>query len=712
MVSKAISRRKFLASTGGATIVIGGLYLFPGCSDRSAKGEDVIERQVSVWVRILSNGDTIIYSPAAEMGQGSKTSIPLILAEEMDADWHKVSVLFSPVDAKVYGLGWSPDSPKHLTTAGSRSVKSYYQLMRETGALIRTMLRNNAAEKWQVNPDEVSTEPGVVFHKRSNRQLTYGEIAEFGNFDVLPDPSSVKLKDSKDFRLIGNTMPRHDIPLKTDGSALFAMDIKLPGMLYGFINRSPAHGAILELTNPNEIKELAGVEAVVILDHGVGVVATSIESGLKAKSLMQIKWGSASSISHNSTTDLTGYSAEGAIELIQEGNVAEAMDNADKIHETTFTTKYAYHAQMEPLNAVVAVSSDKKTAEVWVGSQAPDRAQKEVADVLGTDPKNIKMNLLYLGGGFGRRSMSDYVAECAALAVHVDAPVKLIWTRADDISYGAFRPQLKGFLKAGVDKEGKITAWEHTAVGPGGNMAYRGAQMGHYDIPHIRLLHKEMDHGIRTKHFRSVGHGTNKFGIEAFIDHIARTHGVDPYRYRWDMLQGNERARHVLERAAEMSGWDPKPKNGKAMGIAFADRDAYTCGVAEISLNRTTGIIRVHKYWCACDGGVIVQPENAKRQIEGAVIMGISLALKEQIDFDDGEVVQTNYTDYPILRMSEVPESIEIDFVYSGVAPHGLGETGVPAVAGAIASAFAALTGKQLLDLPFTPDRVLKVLNA
>ncbi|MEQ9218256.1 MAG: molybdopterin cofactor-binding domain-containing protein [Cyclobacteriaceae bacterium] len=709
--SNTISRRKFLTKSGGATIVISGLYLFPGCGDGSSEDSKILEKEVSVWVRILTNGEVIIYTPAAEMGQGSKTSIPLILAEEMDADWSKVRILFSPVDAETYGLGWSPDQPKHLTTAGSRSVKSYYQLMRETGAQIRTALLLQAAKKWQVASDELMTEPGMVLHKSSNRKMSYGEIAGFGDFDQLPDIATVKLKDPKDFRLIGHTMPRHDIPSKTDGSAKFAMDVKLPGMLYGFINRSPAHGSKPELTNSKEIEAMEGIKAVVTLDHGVGVVATSIEFGLKARRHMQIKWGNTLSDSHNSDADLDAYSTDGAQEIMQEGDVEAALEKAEKVYEVAFTTKYAYHAHMEPLNAVVAVAPDKQSAEVWVGSQAPDRAQKEVAETLGIAPEQVKMNLFYLGGGFGRRSMSDYVAECAALAVHVDGPVKLIWMREDDIGYGAFRPQLKSFLKAAVDKKGDIIAWEHTAVGPGGNMAYRGAQMGHYDIPNVRLLHREMDHGIRTKHFRSVGHGTNKFGIETFVDQLARTHGQDPYRYRWNMLQGNDRARKVLERAVKMSNWDPKPKEGKAMGIAFADRDAYTCGVAQISLNRETGVIRVHRYWCACDGGVIVQPENARRQIEGAAIMGISLALKERIDIRSGKVVQTNYTDYNVLRMSEIPESIEIDFVNSGVAPHGLGETGVPAVAGAIASAFAALTGKHLYHLPFTPERVLEVLK-
>jgi isoquinoline 1-oxidoreductase beta subunit len=483
-------------------------------------------------------------------------------------------------------------------------------------------------------------------------------------------------------------------------------------MLYGFINRSPANGAKPTLTNQPEIMGIEGVKSVVNLKHGIGVIATSIEAGLEAKRQMQIQWGETLSDSHDSKKDMAGYTKEGAKELSQEGDVDKAMASAETIHEAILTNKYAYHAQMEPLNAVVSVAPDKKSAEVWVGSQAPDRAQEAVAEVLDIDPKNVTMHLYYLGGGFGRRTLSGYVSECAELAMNVESPVKLIWTREDDIGYGAFRQQVKNFLKAGVDKSGQIIAWEHIAVGPGGNKSSRGAGISHYDIPNVKLLRKEIKHGIRTKHFRSVGHGTNKFAIEAFIDQLARKHGQDPYRYRLAMMQGNDRARKVLERAAKISQWDPKPKNGRAMGIAFADRDALTCGVAEISLDRETGQIRVHRYWCAVDGGVVVQPGNAEAQIEGAVIMGISLALKEQIDFKDGKVVQSNYTDYPILRMSEIPESIHVDFIPTKETMHGLGETGLPATGGAIASAFTALTGKYLHDMPFTPERVLAVLNS
>ena len=711
---KGISRRQFLTATGGVTLLVSGYYLLPSILDKNGKespNKELIEKKIDVWVRLMSDNRVIIYTPAAEMGQGSMTSIPVILAEEMDADWSKVTILSSPVDAEVYGVGWYPGGKKNMTTAGSRTVRSYYQPMRETGAMIRHVLLQNAAEKWQVNINELTTQTGSVVHAESNRKMSFGEIAEFGKFDTLPGLSEVTLKDPKDFRLIGKDLPRHDIPSKTNGTAIYGMDVQLPGMMYGFINRSPVHGSKPELTNEAMILEMEGVETVVKLDHGIGVVTTSLESGLKAKKQMQINWSEALASSHNSTDDMSMYSKKGAVEESHEGNAKEVMLTAKNIYEATYTNAYLYHAQMEPLNAVVSISSDKQKAELWIGSQAPDGAQAAVARTLGIDQKNVNVNQLYLGGGFGRRSMSGYAAECAKLAMSVNVPVKLIWTREDDLSYGAFRPQIKNVLKAGVDKEGKIIAWDHNAIGPGGGLSSGGASITHYDIPNWRFNRKDVDHGIRTKHWRGVGHGPNKFAIETFIDQIARSQNKDPYLYRLEMMQGNERARRVLKRAAEMSNWNPIPKDDMAMGMAFADRDSFSCGVAQISLNRETGVIRVHNYWCALDTGVVVQPDNAVAQVEGSVMMGISSVLKERVDFKDGKVVQSNYHDYPILRMSEAPKSIEVAFIDSDEAPEGLGEAALPAVGGAIASAFAALTGKYLYDMPFTPDRILKALS-
>ncbi|MFY0687425.1 MAG: xanthine dehydrogenase family protein molybdopterin-binding subunit [Cyclobacteriaceae bacterium] len=709
--SNAISRRKFLITTGGATIFISGCFYSSRTEQLSADSK-LVEKQINIWVRILSDNTVVIYTPAAEMGQGSLTSVPMILADEMDADWSKVKILSSPVDAEKFGVGWYPGGTKNMTTAGSRTIRSYYQLMRETGAQIKGALLRNAANKWDVNFDELSTSSGSVIHSTSNRQMSYGEVAEFGNFEQLPDVAEVTLKSTRDFKIIGKEVARHDVAAKTNGQATYAIDMHLPGMFYGFINRSPVHGAKPTLTNRSEIAKMEGVQSIVELEHGIGVVAATFESGMKAKQKVQIQWSEAAAQAHTSANDLSNYSAKDAEIKLDEGDVDGAVQQAVRTIETTFTNTYVYHAQMEPLNAVVSLSPDKQSAEVWIGSQAPDGAQNAVAKTIGIEPEKVKVNQLFLGGGFGRRTLPGYAAECASLAMSVDAPVKLIWTREDDVRYGAFRPQVKHEMKVGIDQSGKIISWDHTAIGPGGGLSDGGAGIKHYDIANVRFRRKNVDHGIRTKHWRGVGHGPHKYAVESFIDQIARDQGKDPYRYRSEMMQGNDRARTVLDRAAQMSNWDPTPKNGRAMGISFADRDSLSCGVAQISLDEKTGIIRVHRYWCALDAGVVVHPDNAIAQVEGAVIMGMSSSLKEQIQFEKGRVVQSNFNDYPLLKMSEAPESIEVEFIPSEHKPEGIGEAGLPAVGGAIASAFAALTGKYLYDMPFTPENVLKVLNS
>ena len=712
-VKKGISRRNFLFTAGGVTIGISGYYLFSGISGSKSNVDwnEIESRQIDAWVKITSDERVIIYTPAAEMGQGSITSVPGRVAEEMDADWDKVTVLSSPVDAEVYGVGWYPGGRKNMTTAGSRTVRSYYQPMREAGAKIRRTLLQNAANIWKVNVDELVTEPGKVVHGASGRKMSYGKIADFKDFQNLTNSSDLQLKEPKDFRLIGKIIPRSDIPKKTDGSAIYGIDIQLPGMKYGFINRSPVNGARPELTNEEEVKNIDGVEELVNLDHGIGVVTTSIESGLEAKKKMRINWTSSKASSHNSGMDLEKYTSTEASEIDKVGDPVTALGKSQTVLESEFSNSYVYHAQMEPLNAVVALSEDKSSAELWIGSQAPDAAQNAVADTLELDPKAIKVNQLYLGGGFGRRTLPGYAAECASLAKAVNSPVKLIWTREDDVGYGAFRPQVRHFLKSGLDRSGKIVSWSHTAVGPGDGLSAGGAEIDYYKIPNRQFHRKNVDHGIRTKHWRGVGHGPNKFAVEAFIDQIARSQGKDPFIFRLEMME-NDRARRVLERAAEIANWNPVPIGDQGMGIALADRDSFSCGIAQISLNRQTGVIRVLKYWCVVDAGVVVQPDNAVAQVEGAVMMGISSSLKERIEFKNGVVEQSNFHDYPILRMSEAPKSIEVEFVDSDHPPEGIGEAGIPSVGPAIASAFASITGKHLRDMPFTPERVLEVLKS
>ncbi|MCB0853214.1 MAG: xanthine dehydrogenase family protein molybdopterin-binding subunit, partial [Bacteroidetes bacterium] len=456
------------------------------------------------------------------------------------------------------------------------------------------------------------------------------------------------------------------------------------------------------------------------LDHGVGIITETIGQALKLKKELKIEWSIGNlSESHTSITAYedykkiaTGdYSAKRVI--TSEGDVKKAEKDAAKTYEIDYKNDYAYHAQMEPLNAVVTVAKDGKSAEAWVGSQGQAGAKSAVAQVLGLKDDQVTFHSCYLGGGFGRRSMDDYVEEATHLANAVKGrPVKLIWTREDDLQYGAFRPMSLQRMRASVNRSGQISGWEHYIVGTGGGLLGSGAEIPFYTIPNQQIEVRAVDHGIRTKHWRSVGHGPNKFAIEAFIDEIARDQKKDPYEYRRQLMKDSPRALKVLEVAAEMANWGEKIHEGRARGIAFAERSgSLSAGVVEISLNRQSGEIKVHHIWASLDGGIVVQPDNAVAQMEGAILFGLSSVLKESITFKNGVVQQSNFHDYPLLRMSEVPETLEVKIIPSTEAPAGIGEAGLPVVGGAIANAFLALTGKTLRHMPFTPEKVKATLG-
>ncbi len=395
----------------------------------------------------------------------------------------------------------------------------------------------------------------------------------------------------------------------------------------------------------------------------------------------------------------------------RQGDAHAELPQTFKQYTADYYSDHVYHAQMEPLCSVVSVNEAGDGAEVWVGTQFTSGAREEVAQALGVDFDRVTLHPCYLGGGFGRRSNSDYVVEAVHLSKAIRRPVKLIWTRQDDLQYGQYRPMNLQRLEAGVDEEGMIKAWTHCIVGDGGGLLTSGAENEFYDIPNQAIELCSVDTGVRLKHWRAVGHGFNKYAIEAFIDEIATDWSIDPYEYRRRLMRNAPRARAVLDAVAEMSDWGGTPPEGRARGMAFGERSgSLAAGVAEISLDRQTGKIRVHRFWCAVDGGIIVQPDNAEAQIEGGIVTGLSSVLFERVTLKDGKVQQSNYDDYPILRMSDMPE-VEVRFIESYENPEGLGEPGVPVAGGAVANAFAALTGRRLYHMPFTPDRVKAVLG-
>lgn len=719
---KQIDRRQFLKSSSGVALFIGVSGILPqlvSCSDPAGVQEQIEKHRLTAWVQLTPEGAITIYNPAAEMGQGSMTSLPVIFAEEMDADWSKVSVEFSPQEPEIYGSeGWSPGS-KLMFTVGSRITKSNYTLMRKSGAQARYVLMHSVAKHWDVPVAELRTSNSYVIHEKTDQKISYGAVVPFLKIpENLPDFTEEQLKSPKDFRLIGQDIPRTEIPAKVDGTAKFAIDIRLPKMVYGILERGKLHGAKPNLTNEAEILNMPGILKVIPFDYAIGVVATTLERALEAKKKLTISWGEAKAEGYNSQTIYKTYLQRAQDEkkgetIVAQGDVKAALERAAKTYEIDFKNDYVYHAQMEPLNAVIQMAEDAKSAEVWVGSQQGVDPKLGVPEVLGIPPENVKIHLQYLGGGFGRRSMSDFVVECAVLAKEMaPLPVKLIWTREDDLIYGTFRPLSLQRLNAGVDSTGTITSLSHCVIGDGGNLVASGARNDHYNIPNQSVEWREENHGIRLKHWRSVGHGPNKFAIECMLDEIAYGEGIDPMDIRSTLMTGSPRALATLNKVKELSDWNAPAIDGRAKGVAFVEHGSLGTGVCEISVDRNSGKIKVHQFWVALDAGTIIQPDNVKAQIEGGLIMGMSSVLKEQVTVENGSVQQSNFHDYPLLRMEDVPDRIETVLMPSNEHPEGVGETATPMVACAVANAFLRLTGKRLRHLPFTPDRVLEVLNA
>ena len=719
--TKYSSRREFLKTSSGVALFIGVSGILPqlvSCKKTDKVRAQLAKHELTAWVRITEEGEITIYNPAAEMGQGSMTSLPVLFAEEMDADWSKVKVEFSPQEVEIYGSeGWAPGS-KLMFTVGSRTTKSNYPVMRKAGAQARHVLMYSATKHWNVPISELTTANSNVIHEPTNRELSYGALVPFLKMpDILPDFTEDQYKNPKDYKLVGKRIPRTEIPAKVNGTAQFAIDIRLPNMVYGVLERGNLHGSQPTLNNQTEILALEGVLKVIPFDYAIGITATTLEAALNAKKRLKIDWSESQATGYNSQEiyhdyEKTADSKKNGKIITEQGDVKKAMRTAAKTYRTDFKNDYVYHAQMEPLNAVIQVSADFNSAEVWVGSQQGTDTKLGVPKLLDIAPENVNVHLQYLGGGFGRRSMNDFVEECALLAKEMaPRPVKLIWTREDDVTHGAFRPLTLQRLTASTDKDGAITGLSHFVIGDGGNLVASGIKNHHYNIPNQWAEWRETSHGVRLKHWRSVGHGTNKFAIECLLDEIAKDQGADPIELRRKLMVKSPRALATLEKAAEISDWNGPEKAGRAKGVAFAEHGSLGTGVCEISVDQKTGKIKVHRFWVALDAGVIVQPDNVKAQMEGGLIMGMSSVLKEQITIVDGRVQQSNFDDYQLLRMEDIPESIETALIPSTSIPEGVGETATPLVACAIANAFLRLTGKPLRHLPFTPERVLAVLN-
>ena len=715
----ALNRRDVLTGIGGMTFTFafagGGARMLPSAAAASEPAA------VSPWVRIAADGRITIFT-ITEMGQGTGTSIPAIIADEMDADWSKVALEWAPSQPETYG--WPDRSGQRvMTVTGSRAVMMYWNDLRIAGAQVRKVLIANAAEQWGVDAATLKTEPSVVLEPASGRRLSYGEIAAFGKVPaILPSIDKSELKSRKDFGLIGRSQPRRDIPLKVNGTAQYSIDVKLPGMLYATALHSPVHGNSPESWNEAEIKAMPGIVTAMKLPGGVGVAAETFQQAMNARRALKVTWSKGKGDGFDSMQVLESYPAvladpKAAVKVIDsKGDTAGAFASAAKIYKADYRTDYAYHAQMEPLNAAARFNDAGDKVEVWDGSQDLGRSRDLIAKALNFSKDQVVVHQCYLGGGFGRRSLADYALEAVLLARATRRPVKLIWVREEDVAHGMFRPMAFQRLEAATDASGKVVGWRHSVVGDDGGVSLSAGGMKispYYALANQSLELRNVDHAVRIKHWRAVAHNANLFAIETLVDEIAADRGVDPVDFRLKQMSVTPKARRCIETVARMADWTARRSDGRALGFAMSERSgSLGACVVEASVDRKSGVIRVHKVWFAADSGIVVQPAAAKANVESGIVWGLSSALQEQVTIRDGAVEQSNFDNYSVVRMSDMPQQMDVAFLDSNERPTGIGEIGTPCLAPAIANAFHKLTGKRLYHMPFTPERVLGVLKA
>jgi isoquinoline 1-oxidoreductase subunit beta len=692
--------------------------------------------RINPWVTIASNGMISIMSPASEMGQGSKTSLPLILAEELDADWKDVRIVPAPPSDAIYG---NPGFLGMMYTAGSTAVFGYFTQLRQFGAQVRRVLLDNAAQKWNVPVDELTTEPSSVIHAKTGRRLTYGEISTFAVLpSVTPAVALSDLKPRDRFRLIGRDVQRYELPSKVNGSARYSIDVETAGMLFGAVISPALPDSRPESIDDVSARRVPGVVGIYNLPIGVGVVAETPWAAFAAKDALKIHWTKSEKAgAFNSDEALNRYAAiaRGEIEhkaavWDEVGVVAAGLADASATFAGEYRCDYAYHAQMEPLNAVAAISPDGKSVEIWCGSQSQTMAVATASAIAGIESKHVIFNEMLLGGGFGRRGPrdQDFLLGALFLSNEVRRPVKVLWTREDDIRNGRFRPMSMHRIKAGFDDSNRLTSWHHRVAtdnvgvfqdptryfGPWKErdmISLAGLDLPTYVIPNRLAEHFAVDSGIRVSALRGIGFTANKFATEAFIDELARNRGVDPLKFRLELVRKAPRAEAVIRAVGAMSRWEEK-REDSALGIAYIDYSGtQIAGVAEVRLDNKIGTIKVINFWVAIDPGIAVQPDNIVAQIEGSIIYGMGLTLTERITIEDGEVQQSNFYDYNVMRMRDIP-NIYVKVISTDNKPTGVGQMATPLVAPAISNAVAELTGTRLRHTPFLPERVLAAMKS
>jgi len=690
-------------SAAGGALLVGGYV--PGLREGSTT-HAAGTFEPNIWLKVAADDSVTVMLTQLEMGQGVMTSMPMLVAEELDVDFAKIKTEWVPADAK-YG---NPNFGGAQLTAGSNSVRGMWKILREAGAGARGLLVTAAAQTWNVAENTCTTQKGEVIHQASGRRAKYGTLVDKAS--TLPAPKTVTLKAVKDFKLLGQSQPRLDIPEKVNGTAGFGIDVKRPEMLIARVVRCPVFGGTVASFNADKTKAVPGVRQVVKISSGIAVIADNYWAASKGAQALEVKWNEGALAALNSAQIMTKYKTlaeqEGKIAR-NDGDANTALRGNTRAFERVYEVPFLAHACMEPMNCTADVRGNR--VDIWVPTQGQTASQGAAAAAAGVPPAAVNVHTTYLGGGFGRRGEADFVGEAVEASKAVGKPVKVIWSREDDMQHDFYRPVTYVRMWGAVDASGKPVAFKQRMVQqslmkrlgslpPTGVdfISMEGAANLPYDIPNIRIEFTETDPGIPYGFWRSVGASVQGFVVEAFVDELATTAGKDPYTFRRDLLGKAPRHLAVLNTVAEKSGWGKPLPAGRARGIAVMECFGSIVGqVAEVSV--TNNAVKVHKVWCAVDTGWVINPDTIKAQMEGGTIYGLTAALKGEITIQNGRVTQNHFNDYQMIRHNEAPE-VETHIVPSTAEPGGIGEPSTAVAAGALANAVSAATRKRLYKLP------------
>ena len=719
-MSKRVTRREFLKKSlaGAGLTIAASLTPFGYKIFAMGKGENEIPFRPNAWLQITPDNRITVFVNKSEMGQGIYTSLPMIVAGELDADWKQIRMESAPARDKYKDPVW-----KRQGTGGSTSIRHMHDPLQQAGAAAREMLVKAAAQTWKIAEDDCVTSSGSVQNKMDGRSLTYGALSQKAAKLEVPQHPKIKTANEK---IVGTPVKRIDIPAKVQGSAVFGLDVEVKGMLYGTVDRPPAFGAKVISYDEKASRKIPGVRSVAPISRGIAVCADTIGAAWRGKKALKALWGAGIQPNMDTGTlesEFMSYLDKKGLIARSDGDVPGALEKAAKKVESVYLLPYLSHMNMEPMNCTAFVR--KEACDVWVPTQNQTGVWEIAQKITGLKPEQINVHTTYLGTGFGRRFETDFAEEALEISKATGKPVKVIWTREEDLQHDFYRPGNACRIEGGIDDKGNLIVWSHKVVVPSifarampaavkndiDPAAVEGIENTPYEIPNIKVEYVRIETPVPVGFWRSVGNSHNGFTMESFMDEMAHAAGRDPLDFRLSLLKHNPRPRRLLETVAEKAGWGKPPKEGQALGIAqhFAF-GSYVAQVAEVSVDKNNGRIKVHRVVCAVDCGNVINPDTVKAQMEGAIIMGLSAALLEKVEFSHGGVKSENLNNYPLLRINEVPE-IDVHIVISNDKLGGIGEPGLPPAAPAVANAVFRASGARIRNLPMTPETVMSVLK-